>query len=782
MSIEPTKWSEGGRAVLAVAGVEAMRSEGGFLGTEHLVMALLKRPDRSLDDLLDELNIDPDKVRRDMRRDYAELVATKTKESPALTPRLARILGAAEESHRARRGTPAVEPIDLLGALLEDARGTGLEYLRKVGANLVATRAAVRKKLAEPVERSGGPSPGGRTFLPRAEPGERGGPRGRSTTPILDDLGRDLTQFAKDGKLSAPIGRDDEIRSLAQVLMHKLKANPVLIGHPGVGKTCIVEGLALRAAQDNAPKALANLRFVELQPAALVAGASHQGDLEERVRGVIEEVRENSNVVLFLDELHTLLMAGASSGGAANILKPALARSDFRCIGATTISEYRRFIEKDGALERRFHVVKIEEPSHDHAIEILRGVRPSLEEHHGLKITDEAITAAVELSIRFMTDRYLPDKALDLVDHACSMQAFATLGVASGGPPAVDAGAIRKALSALRGIAIEDLEAQGVSRMREIDVALRERVVGQEGAVSAVASTIQARMAGLSATDRPPVMLFVGPSGVGKTELAKALAAFLFRDDDRIVRIDMSEYTEPHSVARLVGAPPGYIGHDDEGQLTGAIRNQPHAVVLFDEIEKAHPKVFDLFLQMFDEGHLTDTRGRRVDFRNTVIVMTSNLGDWGPLKEKKAIRFRLPNEPDEPTQDEQLEKKRGGVMKVIEETFRAELLGRVDKIVFFDPLGKEEVKTVARRMLAVLRARVELQGIGMEVEDSLIELLVEHGFSDTTGARKMRAAVDQRVREPLAKELLAEDLPKGTVLVLSAVDDKLVVTRRELGA
>jgi ATP-dependent Clp protease ATP-binding subunit ClpC len=781
MSIEPSRWAQSGREVLALAGAEALRSESGYVGTEHLVMALLKLRDAGLGELLATLGIDADKVRHAMRDELAELVVTKTKESPSLTPRLARVMSAAEESNRARTGAGAVESVDLLAALLEDARGTGLEYLRKVGANLVAARTATRRALSE------APSvgEGARTMAPRT-PGDpaddRARSRGRTKTPILDDLGRDLTEAARAGKLVAPIGRDDEIRSLAQVLMHKLKANPVLIGHPGVGKTCIVEGLALRASLANAPKVLAQLRFVELQPAALVAGASHQGDLEERVRGVIEEVRSNSNVVLFLDELHTLLSVGFSSGGAANILKPALARSDFRCIGATTIAEYRRHIEKDGALERRFHVIKIEEPSRDHAVEILRGLRESLESHHGLKITDEALVAAVELSLRFMTDRYLPDKALDLVDHACSMQAFHTLGIATAhdaGPPNVDRQAITRALSALRGIAMEDLEAQGASRMREIDVALRERVVGQEEAIGAVSSTIQARMAGLSSTDRPAVLMFVGPSGVGKTELAKALAAFLFRDDQRLVRIDMSEYTEPHSVARLIGAPPGYIGHDDEGQLTGQVRTNPHTIVLFDELEKAHPKVFDLFLQIFDEGHLTDSRGRRVDFRNTVVVMTSNIGDWGPIKAAKVIRFRLPNEPDAPSAEENVKARRDSNMKVIEQTFRPELLGRIDKIVFFDPLGRDEVRAVARRMLDGLRVRVEAQGVTIEVEDSLVELLVDHGFSEATGARKMRAAVDTRVREPLAKELLSDDLRKGTILVLGAADGKLRIARKE---
>lgn len=743
--LELDSLSAAAKDVLVAAGREAASAGSAHVGTEHLLIALCEPPDAATREVLGALALDLTSLQGALRR--AAVAHPARVAVPLPTPRLMRVLRSAGD----RRS--AVEPLHLLAALLEDGRGPALDGIRRHGGKVRDARSTARNLIVE-------------AFID----GKRDAAPRRSTTPTLDELGRDLTVAARAGKLTMPVGRDDEIRSLAQVLMHRTKANPVLVGPAGVGKTCIVEGLAVRAARADAAEALRTLRFVELPPAALVAGMSHQGDLEKRVRAIVEEVRASPDVVLFLDELHTLLYAGSASGGAANILKPALARSDFRCIGATTVDEYRLHVEKDGALARRFHQVPVAEPDRDQAIAILRGVRGDFEKHHRLRISDEALIAAVDLSVRFMIDRHLPDKALDLVDHACARRSLRTLAAVAGGEDVVEKHDIADALGALRGVQANDLMTDEKARLLRMGDALRERVVGQDEAVDEVTAAVQARMAGLSSTNRPvAVLLFAGPSGVGKTELAKALAHVLFGDEGRVVRIDMSEYSESHALARLIGAPPGYVGHELEGQLTGPIRTHPQSVVLFDELEKAHPKTFDLFLQIFDEGHLTDARGRRADFRNAVVIMTTNLGDWAAPARKRPLGFRAGADVAPAPATDRAEAARAA----IERALRPELVGRIDKLVVFNRLEEQQLRAIALRMVDEIVARVAAQGLRLVVHAAVIDAIVADG-DDRFGARHVRKAVDARVRQPIARAVLGAS--RGDVLHVDESGDVRVAS------
>jgi len=657
-----------------------------------------------------------------------------------------------------------------------------------------------------------------------------------SKTPTLDQYGRDLTAEAAEGKLDPAAGRQRELRRVITVLGRRQKNNPVLIGEPGVGKTAIVEGLARRIYEGNVPSILRDKRIVSLNIGGMVAGAMFRGQFEQRIKSILEELRQNNDVIVFIDELHTVVGAGAAEGavGAGDMIKPALARGELHCIGATTLDEYRKHIEKDAALERRFQPVMVGEPSVEEAIEMLHVVRSNYEAHHGVEITDAAVEAAVKLADRYINDRFLPDKAIDVMDEAASaLRLDATeQGIVS--PTLVaDLEAELAAIQAKKEAAAnaEDyeraaklrqqellaqdklekarVESKGASalvvapeqvaqvvenwtgvpvsqmleserqNLRNLEDDLRKHVIGQDEAIGAVARAIRRSRAGLKDPKRPiGSFLFLGPTGVGKTELAKALAAELFGGVDNLIRLDMSEYMEPHTVARLFGSPPGYVGHDEGGQLTEQVRRRPYSVILLDEVEKAHPEVFNALLQIMDDGRLTDGQGRTVDFKNTVVIMTSNAGS---AELKRAVRIGFSTRKEDAERDEQHEAMRSKAMEGLKRMFRPEFINRIDQIVVFHSLGKAELYSIVDLLLAQVRSRLSEQGIGLVVSDQARDLLLREGFDEEYGARPLRRAIQTYVDDTLADALLANKIASGQTAVLTVDDEgQMVVESQEV--
>ncbi len=653
----------------------------------------------------------------------------------------------------------------------------------------------------------------------------------QSKTPTLDQFGRDLTADAREGKLDPAAGRGREIRRMLTVLGRRQKNNPVLIGEPGVGKTAIVEGIARRIVEGNVPANLRNARIVSLSIGGAVAGAMFRGQFEERIKQILEEVRKNPEIILFIDELHTVVGAGNAEGavGAADLLKPALARGEIRCIGATTLDEYRKHIEKDAALERRFQPIKVGEPTILEAITMLQTVRDNYEQHHGVKITDEAIEAAVKLSDRYINDRFLPDKAIDVMDEAASALRLEATERGLLGPESVrlleqeiaeiqaqkEAAAVSEDYEKAAKLRQRELQVQSelekarakagqiatllvtpedvakavegwtgvpVSQMLEgerqnlihLEGDLARRVIGQDEAISAVSRAIRRSRAGLKDPQRPiGSFLFMGPTGVGKTELAKALAAELFGGEDSIIRLDMSEYMEGHTVSRLFGSPPGYVGHDEGGQLTEQVRRRPYSVVLFDEIEKAHPEVFNALLQILDDGRLTDGQGRTVDFKNTVVIMTSNVATE-EIRRAARIGFISPRAGE--TEDETEDRERNAkAMEGLRRAFRPEFLNRIDQIVVFHSLGESELRQIVDLLMAKVRARLEEQGLGLSYNDDLDRFLMREGFDQEFGARPLRRAIQTHVDDALADAILNGTVRPGQTAVLSVEDDTVRV-------
>jgi len=620
----------------------------------------------------------------------------------------------------------------------------------------------------------------------------------KTRTPFLDKFGRDLTRLAKEGKLLPCIGRKEEIRKVAQILVQKRKNNPIVVGDAGVGKTCIIEGLAQRIIEPDASPNIRNFRIIELSIGSIVAGTKYRGEFEERLEMLIKEASSDPNIVLFIDEIHTVVGAGTVSDGAldaSNILKPALARGTIRCIGATTTAEYRKYIEKDSALERRFQIVWVDEPTREEAILILKGLKPDFEKYHGLKIPDEVIEKAVEFSMRYLTDFRLPDKAIDIIDQACARKVLKTISPVkvkeNTNVEEITLEDVARVVSERCRIPIENLTEEESERLIKMEKYLSKRIFGQDHAVKEVAETIRSAKAGLKDPKKPiGVFLFLGTNGTGKTELAKTLAEFLFYDENRLITFDMSEYQEKYSISKLIGAPPGYVGYDEEGQLTSKVRTNPYSVILFDEIEKACPEVFDIFLQIFDEGRLTDAHGRRVNFSEAVIILTLNIGSslatvkrrigYENVKTDKAETITpkktIGVSPEKENIEEPGKKWKSyteQILQAINTTFRPEFLNRIQKKIFFYPLSRETVKLIINKIAKELNQILSSKGIEIILSDSAIDFLMEKGYNEAYGAREMKRTFEQYISEPLSQMLLKGKVKSGQVVKASAPGDAI---------
>ena len=804
------KFTERARKVLTLAQEEAQRFNHNYIGTEHLLLGLVREGDGVAAKVLANMGVELNKVRsavefiigRGDRMVMGEI---------GLTPRAKKVIElAVDEARRLNHHYIGTEHL-LLG-LVREGEGIAAGVLESLGVSLDKVRAQVIHVLSQSSTYSQHES------------------RQATRTPTIDQMGIDLTAAARAGKLDPCIGRQKEIERVVQILSRRTKNNPALIGEPGVGKTAIVEGLAQRIIAGDVPETLLGKRLLTLDIGALVAGTKYRGEFEERLKKIIEEIRTAGNCVMFIDELHTLVGAGAAEGAvdAANILKPSLARGELQCIGATTLDEYRKYIERDAALERRFQPVSVDEPSIEEAIEILRGVKDRYEAHHRLEITDEAIKAAVTLAARYIPDRFLPDKAIDLVDEASSrvrMQRSAappSLKEALRGLEAVQhekesaitsqqyelAAELRDREVKLRdridkletgwqesqgsdrpqvteehiaevvamwtGIPVKRIATEESARLLQMEETLHKRVVGQDEAIVTVSKAVRRARAGLKDPKRPiGSFIFLGPTGVGKTELARALAEFLFGSEDNLIKIDMSEFMERHSVARLVGAPPGYIGYEEGGQLTEAVRRKSYSVVLLDEIEKAHPEVFNMLLQIMDDGRLTDAKGRKVDFRNTIIVMTSNVGS-DLLKRDTTLGFTMTKD-EAKTDEENYQKLKDKVLNEMKKIFRPEFMNRLDASVVFRSLSREQIREIVDLLLTRVRAQLTEQQLKLEVPDDTKDFLATKGWDPQFGARPLRRVIQNMVEDPLAEGLLEAKYKPNDTIIAKVVDGALTL-------
>ncbi|MHB8944980.1 MAG: ATP-dependent Clp protease ATP-binding subunit [Bacillota bacterium] len=802
--------------VITYAQEEAQRHGSSFVGTQHLLLGLLRDGEGVAARALLALGLDLDKVRAEVEKVVGK--AEGAGEGGAFSPRAKRVVIELTAEEARALGHTYIGTEHILLALIREGEGVAAQILESLGVDLEKVRAQV-------VALTGGVTP------PAATSGQPGGPaKPRSKTQTLDNFGRDLTAMARDGKLDPVVGREKETERVVQILSRRTKNNPVLIGEPGVGKTAIAEGLAQRIVSGKVPELLANRRVVTLDLGSLVAGSKYRGEFEERLKKVMDEIRHSGDVILFIDEMHNIIGAGAAEGAidASSILKPALARGELQAIGATTIDEYRKHVEKDPALERRFQPVMVEEPSVDEAIAILHGLRDRYEAHHRVSITEEAIKAAVRLSDRYVTDRFLPDKAIDLVDEAASRvrlrsyiappdlkdkeQRLETLrkekdeAVQSqefekaarfrdqeqklreqldqekqdwqkkkvADRIAVTAEDIAQIVSSWTGIPVSQMAVEESERLLKLEEVIHARIVDQEEAVRSVARSVRRARAGLKDPKRPiGSFIFLGPTGVGKSELAKALGEALFGDDDAVIRLDMSEYMERHNASRLVGAPPGYVGYEEGGQLTEAVRRKPYSVILFDEIEKAHPEVFNILLQVLEDGHLTDAQGRTVDFRNAVIIMTANVGAHLIHKEG-GLGFRVVR--DEEGSYKQMKDK---VMDEVKRTFRPEFLNRVDDIIVFRPLTADNLKEIVNYMLKDVAKRLQDAGFTLEVSEAAKEKIAAEGFDPQWGARPLRRAIQRLIEDPLSEELLKNRFKPGDAVRAELRDGDIVFANGE---
>ena len=800
------RFTQRAQKVLQLAQEEAIRMKHESIGTEHILLGLIREGGGIAAKAMEAIEVSPQVIEQGIE----ELVGVGTGDVGPIvhyTPRAKKVIELSVDESR-KLGHSYIGTEHLLLALIREGEGVAARVLNNAGVSLNKARQQVLQLLGsnDHVQSSGGANPA-------------------ANTPTLDSLARDLTQIAREGSLDPVIGRSKEITRVIEVLSRRTKNNPVLIGEPGVGKTAIAEGLAQQIVQNEVPEILREKRVMTLDMGTVVAGTKYRGEFEDRLKKVMDEIRQAGNVILFIDELHTLIGAGGAEGAidASNILKPSLARGELQCIGATTLDEYRKYIEKDAALERRFQPIQVDEPSVDESIQIIKGLRDRYEAHHRVKITDAAIEAAAKMSDRYISDRFLPDKAIDLIDEAGSkvrLRSYTTPpnlkelegrleAIRSEKNAAVQSQEFEKAASfrdteqklkeelestkkswkeeqgkAESEVTVEDIAAvvsmwTGIpvsklaqtesDKLLKLEETLHERVIGQSEAVTAISRAVRRARAGLKDPKRPiGSFIFLGPTGVGKTELARALAESMFGDEDAMIRVDMSEYMEKHSTSRLVGSPPGYVGFEDGGQLTEKVRRKPYSVILLDEIEKAHPDVFNILLQVLEDGRLTDSKGRTVDFRNTVVIMTSNVGAEN-LKKNKYVGFNLQDG------EQQYKDMKGKMLEELKKAFRPEFLNRVDEMIVFHSLEKEHLKEIVTLMTATLTKRLQEQEIELELTEAAQEKITKEGYDPEYGARPLRRALQKHVEDRLSEELLKGTVLTGQNVVFDVENDEFVV-------
>lgn len=813
------RFTQRARRVLSLAHQEAEQMRHGVIGTEHLLLALIKEEGGVAGRVLRELGLEPERIQEVIER--LSPVGQSHSAHLDLAPGTQQVLEYAVDEAR-RLGHHYIGTEHLLLGLVRYSEGIAMDVLRKLGVTPEQIRRQTRRVLQESTSTQKGPVVEQQQKSGKTQEGQK------TKTPMVDQLATDLTGLAEDGKLDPVIGRQMEIERVIQILARRTKNNPALIGEPGVGKTAIVEGLAQRIIEGDVPAPLLNKRVLQLDVGSLVAGTMYRGQFEERLKRVIDELKA-SGAILFIDEVHMLVGAGAagSSVDAANILKPALSRGELQVIGATTLDEYRKHIESDAALERRFQPIMVEEPTIDEAIEILHGVRTAYEEHHRLVISDEALDAAVRLSARYVTERFLPDKAIDLIDESSSRvrmyksQAAKTskalmdqlrqirrdralamedsrfddvqdfterqealenqlerlrTGWDRANSPIVSAEDIAEVVSMWTGVPLMQLAQEESQRLLKMEEELRKHIIGQDEAVESIAKAVRRARAGLKDPRRPiGSFLFLGPTGVGKTELTKALARFMFGSEDALIQLDMSEFMERHTVSRLVGAPPGYVGYEESGQLTEALRRRPYSIVVFDEIEKAHPEAHNMLLQIMEEGHLSDARGRKVDFRNAIVVMTSNIGA-DMIKRQSSLGFAL-------KRDEEVEEKlaydemRKKLMDSLKRVFRPEFVNRLDSVIVFRSLNRENIKQIVELELAKVAIRLQEHSIELTATPEALEQLAEEGFDADMGARPLRRVIQHKVEDRLSDALLAGEFEDGDAIKVMVADGEIVLSR-----
>jgi ATP-dependent Clp protease ATP-binding subunit ClpC len=796
-----------------------------YVGTEHILLGLIKEGTGVAATALSQCGVTENSLKEKISGVDGTGLATKLTPND-FTPRTKRVLRSAM-SVSSRTGSSYVGTEHLLLAVISESDSYAMSFLREMGVSENSITQAIANCLQ---------NTSGENLYSQYEEDGFSPNNSQKRNSALEKFGRDLTKAAKNGEIDPVIGREKEIERVIQILSRRTKNNPVLIGEPGVGKTAIAEGLALEIANGNVPEILKDKRVVSLDLTGMIAGAKYRGDFEERIKSAIDEVKKSKDTILFIDELHTIVGAGAAEGSAdaANILKPSLARGDFQVIGATTLNEYRKYIEKDAALERRFQPVKVGEPTNEQAVQILLGLRDSYEAHHKVKITDEAINAAVQLSSRYIADRYLPDKAIDLIDEGASKVRLASLT----SPPnvkaledeiekfekekasavneqdferaaklrdeqksieqklnnakkewqekqksncgEVTAEDIAKIVSDWTGIPVVQLTKEESERLLNMESELHKRVIGQDEAVSAIAKAIRRGRVGLKDPKRPVgSFIFLGPTGVGKTELCKALAQSMFGDENAMLRLDMSEYMEKHTVSKLIGSPPGYVGFEEGGQLTEKVRRKPYSVILFDEIEKAHPDVFNMLLQILDDGRLTDSQGRTVDFKNTVIIMTSNVGAKLITENQKAmLGFTAADENEKIEKEKSENETKELVLNELKNVFRPEFLNRVDDIIVFNKLNQDEIKQIAVKLLSSLVERLEKMNIKITFTDAAITAVADAGFDENYGARPLKRAIQSKIEDALSEKMLDGTINENSEVVCDFENDEFTFTTK----